>query len=141
MAKRTQEEVREAMAKVDDLIAGGATQEGALAKVGVARSVFGRWKKKKPGVERGRVDVSAFPPRPKKKGKHGGKRVRGAGNGLDRNSVVSVAKRIERLNRKLAELDALKREHGDLAELMQKLLNRWKDPLPLFGTPAKGRKA
>ena len=124
--RRSGEEVAKLIQEARALIDGGMLKEQAYDKVGISGSVYQRWERqqKKGGRKvHGSIKVSALPPRPKKKGKWGGKRK---GNGLDMSKVSSVAGRISYLDKRIEtmteRLNSMSDERNNLAPHLIKLL-------------------
>jgi hypothetical protein len=68
-------------------------------------------------MAKGKIDVAMIPPKKKKKWKKK--------NGhLNRDDIVSVAKRIGTLDKRIANVNALSEERLELANHMQKLLKK-----------------
>src|SRR5262245_46518456 len=106
--RRTPEETLKTALEAKALIDGGMTKEGkdgALAKVGIAKSVYDRYAKggfrpkplgQRSAVQRGTMRVDQLPPRPRSK--KGGKRTP---KPVDMSDISSVAARIAKLDKKL----------------------------------------
>jgi hypothetical protein len=115
-ARRPPEEIKQAIAEVDRLVADdGMSILEAANKVGIASSVYYRNNAAK--KVKGSVNVDSLPPRPKKKrgGYHKARPV-------DMNDVASLAGRISKLDKKIAGVDALAAERRQLAGALLKLL-------------------
>jgi len=117
MAKRrTAEEVAKLIVQIDELRAGGMTSADAADKVGLAKSVYDRYKSGKTGKRvRGSVNANSIPPRPKK-GKRPPKPV-------NLHDVQSVAARIGKIDRKLKEFNLLTNERRRLATHLMGMLD------------------
>lgn len=117
---RTPEQTQKAMHDVEKLVAGGMTAAAALKKIGLASSVYHKYRQRKlngSNGEAGSMKASMLPPRPAFNGK--GKGKRGVVNMKD---VASVAKRISTLDARLGKFNELREERQKLAEHLMGLL-------------------
>jgi hypothetical protein len=120
MAKRrTPEEILAAVEEVKAMRSHGEPLAEALEKAKLSQSVYYKHYKN-PGATllRGSVNVGALPPRPKKSQRGGYQKARA----VDMNDVASLAGRISKLDKKIAEVDALASERRKLADVLLKLL-------------------
>jgi hypothetical protein len=119
MAKRTPTEVRKAIDVVNELQASGMSREAALKHVNLSSAVYYKHKKDRAGGKvSGSINVDALPPRPKKSKRGGYQKARA----VNLDDVASVAGRISKLDKKIAEVDALASERRKLADVLLKLL-------------------
>lgn len=115
--RRTVEETKLAVARALARVNRGEDRVAVLKELHLGENTY--YKYKKAAGNTGSIDVRSLPPRPKKGNAHGGARK---GKPVNMNDVASVATRISRLDRKIAEANALSDERKELATQLLRLL-------------------